>query len=93
MASFPTKAAYRAALRDHRPWWQTIALFLVMALVFLNAIYILGGLLSLGADLKLPVGGLLPLWVQPPLAVVLSVLFVWWEAAHRIAARNVRPRL
>ena len=80
--SFATRADYLEALRNHRPWYATTALYvgtLVLALVLaftmvftLHPHPVAANLLFFGTVLLLPIG------------------WVWMDAAHRVAGKRVR---
>jgi hypothetical protein len=82
--SFATRADYRDALRFHRAWYATTALFLaafapawMLGLTLLSltqATGLLGWLLLLGLPLSIAAG------------------WTWMDAAHRIAGFRVGPR-
>ena len=82
--SYATRADYRNALRFHRPWYATTALFLAA----LAPGWMLGlTLLSLTHAEGL-VGWLLLLAL--PLSIAAG--WTWMDAAHRIAGFRVGPR-
>lgn len=80
--SFATRADYLEALRNHRPWYATTALYvgtLVLALVLgftmvftLHPHPVAANLLFFGTVLLLPAG------------------WVWMDAAHRVAGKRIR---
>ena len=77
---FATREDYRAAWRDHRSWWATLALFLSGTFAFLAVVAFL---LITGTSLH-------PDWLIWTLGAIGGALIVWSDAAHRIAGRRIR---
>jgi dolichol kinase len=77
---FASAADYRAAVRRHRSWAATIALFVVATLAW----FALLGVFGTGVVIHVP------LWVGVLMALALGLATLIVDAAHRVAGERQR---